>query len=224
MPFDQPRHPDVRQPNPLLRQRRRNDPQGPPVAPHGQRDLRGLLLGLAHHEVATFAAPVAEGNRPAEIPPSGLLIRLDLADPLANAIALRLGESRRDGQEQLAQPIARDVAAKVQQMQPDPARLQRLNHGQGVQRRPEQPVQLGGDDNIPPRQPVKQRAPTRALGDRDRPRHPLFDNKLSQFEPVHQHITLDLPALNVQALALARLPRRRHPAISVDHWFPLSAR
>ena len=52
--------------------------------------------------------------------------------------------------------------------------------------------------------------------DWDRPGHAFFDSDAPEREPVHVGVTLDLTALHIKALALARLPRRRHPAITVS--------
>ena len=57
------------------------------------------------------------------------------AYPLADAIALELGESGHDGQEQPGDAVARDVvgaAVQIEQVERYAARLQRLDHGKAV--------------------------------------------------------------------------------------------
>ncbi len=68
------------------------DPQRAALAP-ATRPFRGsLLLGFKRDELAVVAAPEAECNLPAEIPPTGLLIGVDVRDALVDAVALGLGE------------------------------------------------------------------------------------------------------------------------------------
>jgi hypothetical protein len=50
-----------------------------------------------------------------------------LSNSLPDVVALSLGKSRRDGQEQLADPVARDVAAEVEQVQLDAPALEALD-------------------------------------------------------------------------------------------------
>jgi transcriptional regulator with XRE-family HTH domain len=87
-----------------------------------------LLLGLMRHELAVVAAPEPERNLPAEIATARLLVGLHLPDPLPNAITLGLSKGCGDGQEQLGQAIAGDVAAQVEQMELDAPALQALHH------------------------------------------------------------------------------------------------
>ncbi len=74
-------------------------------------------------EFAVVATPEPERNLPTQIPAPRLLIGFDLADPLPDAIALGLGEGGRYRQEQLAKPVAGNVAPKIEQMQSDATRL-----------------------------------------------------------------------------------------------------
>ena len=62
-------------------------------------------------QFAVIATPEAEGHRSPEEPAAGFLVGLDLGDALTDAVALSLGECRRDRQEQLAYPVAGDVTA-----------------------------------------------------------------------------------------------------------------
>ena len=59
-----------------------------------------LLLGLMRNEIAAIAATEPERDLAAEIPAPGLLIGFHLANALADAIPLGLGEGGRDRQEQ----------------------------------------------------------------------------------------------------------------------------
>jgi hypothetical protein len=94
---------------------------------HGDHLADCLLLGLVRHQLAVVAQPVAERYRAAEIPAASLLVGLHLSDALSNAISLGLSEGCGDRQEQLADPVARDVAAQVEQVQLDAPAFQALN-------------------------------------------------------------------------------------------------
>jgi hypothetical protein len=80
------------------------------------RPFRGSPLAPPHAGLARrrrHSEP--EGNLPAKIPATGLLISVYLPD----ALALRFGEGGGDRQEQLGQAVARDVAAEIEQTQSD---------------------------------------------------------------------------------------------------------
>ena len=79
------------------------------------------------HQTAVVAQPVAERYRPAEISAASLLVGLHLSDALSNAVSLGLSEGCGDRQEQLADPIALDVAAQVEQVELDAPTLQALD-------------------------------------------------------------------------------------------------
>ena len=71
------------------------------------------------HDQRGGTTNLAEWYRAAEIPAASLLVGLHLSDALSNAISLGLSEGCGDRQEQLADPIARDVAAQVEQVELD---------------------------------------------------------------------------------------------------------
>jgi hypothetical protein len=58
-----------------------------------------ILLGLMRDELAIVTATEAEGDFPSKIATPGLLIRLHLANALADAVALGLGKGGGDRQE-----------------------------------------------------------------------------------------------------------------------------
>ena len=64
-----------------------------------------LLLGLMRDKLAALAHPEPERRRAAEIASPRLLIGLALADALADAVALGLGESRGNGQDSFDRPL-----------------------------------------------------------------------------------------------------------------------
>ena len=74
--------------------------------------------------------------------------RLDLANALADSVALGFGEGGSDRQEQLGHTIARDVAAEIEQVELDAPRLQAFDDLKRVERRAEQAIELRGDDNV----------------------------------------------------------------------------
>ena len=78
----------------------------PSLSPQSHHFPDGLLLGFVRDEFAGVAAPEPKGNLPAKVSPTGLLIGFHLANALANAIALGLGEGGGDRQEQLRQAVA----------------------------------------------------------------------------------------------------------------------
>jgi hypothetical protein len=77
------------------------------------------LMNLKDRRHRTEGLRVAERYRAAEIPAASLLVGLHSSDALSNAISLGLSEGCGDRQEQLADPIARDVAAQVEQVELD---------------------------------------------------------------------------------------------------------
>ena len=152
-----------------------------------------------------LAATITERHDAAEITAPRFLVSLDLSDPFADAVALSFGESRRDGQEQLREPIAGNIAAEIEQVQTDATFAQVFHHLQRVERRAEQPVELRRDNDIALSELCEQGTAFRPLMDRDGPGHAFFDRHTSEREPVHVGIPLNLAALHVEALALARL-------------------
>ena len=58
-------------------------PEGLSLCPQSDHFADSLLLSVMPDEFAIVAAPEPEGNLPAEIPASGLLIGLDLPNSLA---------------------------------------------------------------------------------------------------------------------------------------------
>jgi hypothetical protein len=117
-----------------------------------------LLLGFMRDELAGVAEPEPERNPSAEVSAARLLVGFRLPDALADAVALRLGKSRGDGQEQLADPVARDVSAQVEQVELDAPALQALDDLERVEGRAEQAIELGRDDDVAPLDPSEQRA------------------------------------------------------------------
>jgi hypothetical protein len=93
---------------------------------------------------------------------------LDIADALADPIAFRFGDRGKDREHQLRDAVAGDVAAEVDHVQADLARLQLLQHFQGVERAAEHAVELGGEDDVAGGQAGQQAAAFRALGQRSR--------------------------------------------------------
>ena len=96
-------------------------PQCLPLRPQALHFADRLLLALVGDELAGLADAVAERRGPAEVAPASLLVGLHLPDPLADAVALGLGEGGGDRQEQLRQAVARNVAAKVEEVKGDAA-------------------------------------------------------------------------------------------------------
>jgi hypothetical protein len=80
-------------------------PERPPLSPQRDDFPNGFLLGVMREKLAGVAATEPERHFPAEVSPAGLLVSLHLADTLTNAVALSLGESGGDGQEQLRKAV-----------------------------------------------------------------------------------------------------------------------
>jgi len=88
-----------------------DSPQRPPLSPQSGNLPKSPLLGLVRHQLAVVSSYEAKGDVSAEKAPSGLLVGLHLGDALPDAITLGLSECRGNRQEQLADPVAGDVAA-----------------------------------------------------------------------------------------------------------------
>ena len=113
----------------------------------------------------------------------------------------------------LLSPFPEMSPPKVEKVQPDAARLQALDHLQGVERRTEKPVELRGYENVALGQLGEQGAAYGALGNRDRARHAFLDHEPVEREPVHVRIAFDLAALHVETLAFIGLLRRRDSSV-----------
>jgi hypothetical protein len=73
------------------------------------------------------------------------------------------------GQEQLADPVARDISAQVEKMELDAPALQSLDDLERVEGRAEQAIQLGRDGNVAPLKLGERRATDRTLLDGNGP-------------------------------------------------------
>src|SRR3954447_21302504 len=193
---------------------------GPQLA----RSRQGGLLALVLDEPAVLYPP-PERALAAEEPRTHPLVALHVRDALADAVALRLGERGDDGHEQLPVPVSH-VAAHVEQVERHAALAEPLHHLEGIEGRPERPVELGGDHRVAGLQGGHQLAAGRALGQGHAAAHALLDEHPLDAEPLHKGVALDLPALHVEAQALLGLPRGGHPDVPVhrhDRPFRLSA-
>jgi hypothetical protein len=113
-----------------------NCPQRSSLGTQGGNFSDGLLLRSNRNERAVNAHLETKGDISAEKAPPGFLVGFGLSNSLPDAVALSLGKSRGDGQEQLADPVARDVAAEVEQVQLDalPLRLSTTLSASGAER------------------------------------------------------------------------------------------
>src|SRR5690349_14312356 len=84
-----------------------------PLCPHRPHGADRLLLGLMLDERAVLPDPIAEWHLPPEIAPARLLILLHGRDALPDAVPLGFRKGGCNGQEELAQTVAGDVAAEV---------------------------------------------------------------------------------------------------------------
>ena len=92
----------------------RISPQRSPLSPQSGNFSERLLLGLMLDERAVISPSKAKGDIPAEIQPPSLLVGLHLTNALPDAITLGLSECRCNRQEQLADPVAGNVAAEIE--------------------------------------------------------------------------------------------------------------
>ncbi len=70
-------------------------------------------------EFAVVATPEPEGDGAPQVAPPGPLIGLHLSNALSDAVALRFGEGGSDRQKEFGYAVAGDVAAEIEQMEPD---------------------------------------------------------------------------------------------------------
>ena len=81
-------------------------PQGAPLPPQPGHFPDRLLFGRDLDQLAVVASPEPKRNLPPKIPAPGLLVGLHLPNALPDAVALGLGKSGGDRQEQLGQAVA----------------------------------------------------------------------------------------------------------------------
>ena len=213
------RHTLVADPEALRLHRLGDGPQGLSLPAQRDHFPDGLLLGRDLDQLARFAPPEPKWDLSTEIPPARFLIGFYLPDPLADAVALGLGERGGDRQKQLGQAVAGNVAAEVEEMQAHASRLQFLNDLERVESRPEQAIELRGDHHVALRQLGEQRAGGGTLGDRDGAADALLDHDVVERQAVHEGITLDLAPLHVEAFALGGLLRvetRQYPKVAIS--------
>jgi hypothetical protein len=89
-------------------------PQRLSLSPQSYHLAYCRVFAFMQRQLALLTPMIAKRNNAAEVTATRLLVSLDLSDPFADAVALGLSEGGRDGQEQLREPIARNIAAKVQ--------------------------------------------------------------------------------------------------------------
>ena len=91
----------------------------------------------------------AEGCGAADVAALAALGGAAVLHPLADALALQLGERGRHGEEARRHPALGDGGgAHVEQDELDPLALEVLGDLQGVERRAEHAIELGGDDGV----------------------------------------------------------------------------
>jgi hypothetical protein len=97
----------------------RNRPQRHPSGLQDGYLFNGCLLSLVAHQLAALAQPVTERHDASQISAPGFLVGLHLSNALPDAVALCFGKSSSDRQEKLADAVAGDVAAEIEQVQLD---------------------------------------------------------------------------------------------------------
>src|SRR4029077_6438232 len=106
------------------------------------------LFCLVLDQRAFLADPPAERPIAAEILPGAPLMALGVADSLTDPLTLELGDRGENGQNELGDAVAGDVATEIEKPQRDPPTLEIADHVERIPGGSEHPVELGGDHNV----------------------------------------------------------------------------
>jgi hypothetical protein len=107
----------------------------------------------------------AEGDCPAEVSIPRTLVALHLCHALADAVALGFGNGRQDGEHQLADAVARQVAAEIEHVECDLPFAQIRHDAERVHGRSEHPIQFWNQYDVAGLKPDQSLAPShKALG------------------------------------------------------------
>src|SRR6266849_5384260 len=109
---------------------------------------KSALFGLVFDQRAILTDPPTERPIAAEVLPGALLVTLRVANPLADPLALELGDRREVREDELGDAIAGDIATKIEEPQRDPPVLEVADDRECVERGAEHPVELGGDHDV----------------------------------------------------------------------------
>src|SRR5215472_10648040 len=104
---------------------------------------------------------------------------LGVADALADAFPLELGDSGEDGQHELGDAIAGYVAAKIEEPQRDLPALEIADHVERIPGGAKHPVELGGDNDVARLERSNQPRAFWTITERNRARDPALDEDLS---------------------------------------------
>ena len=125
---------------------------------------------------------MAASRRDAALPPH---VRAGVADPLADPHPLELRHRGQDRQNNFADAIAADIAAKVEQPETDTTLLEQLDRLQRVERRTEHAVELRADHDVASLQlPFSSRPPSGRSANGIEPGTPASMNMPASCPPI----------------------------------------